>query len=105
MLSCKAHPRLALVADRTNLLGGLCAQLGVDEHSGQLADGVEARGLDVRFSGENGVGDGLRREWLTAVVAEILSIDRGVSLAQLALVNTDTSSCLNTCVYYSPRSE
>ena len=88
MLSCDARPRLALVADRTNLLGGLCAQLGVDEHSGQLADGLEARGLDVRFSGENGVGDGLRREWLTAVVAEILSIDRGVPLAQLALQPT-----------------
>ena len=38
---------LQLVADRENLLGGLCAQLGVQEHGGGLAAGVQARGLDV----------------------------------------------------------
>jgi hypothetical protein len=41
---------LMLVADRGNLLGGLCAQLGVDERTGHLTagDGALARGVDVR---------------------------------------------------------
>ena len=39
---------LELLADRADLLGGLCAQLGVREHGGGLAAGVEARGLQVR---------------------------------------------------------
>ena len=33
--------------------------------------------MQVQFQGENGAGDGLRREWFAATVAEILDIDRG----------------------------
>ena len=41
---------LMLVANRGNLLDGLCAQLGVDERTGHLTagDGALARGVDVR---------------------------------------------------------
>jgi hypothetical protein len=41
---------LMLVANRGNLLGGLCAQLGVDEHTGRLVagDAALARGINVR---------------------------------------------------------
>jgi hypothetical protein len=43
--------QLMLVANRGNLLDGLCAQLGVDERTGRLTtdgDGALARGIDVR---------------------------------------------------------
>jgi hypothetical protein len=42
--------QLMLVANRGNLLDGLCAQLGVDERTGHLTagDGALARGVDVR---------------------------------------------------------
>jgi ankyrin repeat protein len=42
--------QLMLESNRANLLGGLCAQLGVDEHTGQLivSDGALARGINVR---------------------------------------------------------
>jgi hypothetical protein len=42
--------QLMLESNRANLLGGLCAQLGVDEHTGRLiaGDGALARGINVR---------------------------------------------------------
>ena len=42
--------QLMLESNRANLLDGLCAQLGVDEHTGRLiaGDGALARGINVR---------------------------------------------------------
>jgi ankyrin repeat protein len=42
--------QLMLESNRANLLGGLCAQLGIDEHTGRLiaGDAALARGINVR---------------------------------------------------------
>ena len=67
--------QLELISRRDNMLEGLCAMLGVDESSGQLLNGADApqpRAIDVQFEGENGTGDGLRREWFDGIVSEML---------------------------------
>jgi len=69
---------LSLVSHRGNVLAGLCAQLGVHETTGHNTDAAQARGLDIRFEGEAGSGDGLRREWFEATVGEILDPQRGL---------------------------
>ena len=63
---------------RDNLLDGLCARLGVDEASGTVAGDVRAGPLSIRFSNENGVGDGVRREWFHETVTEILDPGKGL---------------------------
>lgn len=73
--------RLDLVADRAEPLRGLCAQLGVDETSGAILDGAVPLPLHVTFRGENGVGDGVRREWLQRTVTEITDLDHGLFLS------------------------
>ena len=79
--------QLDLVANRDDLLAGLCAQLGVDEAAataGQLAAGGVARAapLAVQFAGENAVGDGVRREWFNQVAGELLQPDCGLFLSK-----------------------
>ena len=76
--------QLSLVSDRTNVLEGLCAQLGVDEGSGHLVAGGAALpfALDVQFLGEAGTGDGLRREWFRQTVTEMLDPSRGLFLSK-----------------------
>ena len=71
---------LSLVARRGSVLDGLCATLGVDESTGRLVGGSAsaARRLDVRFEGEIGGGDGLRREWFGEVLGELLDPSRGL---------------------------
>jgi hypothetical protein len=76
---------LSLVATRGQLLQGLCAQLGVDETTGRLVAGSEAaraRPLDVRFEGEAGGGDGLRREWFGEACCEMLDPSRGLFVSK-----------------------
>lgn len=36
------------------------------------------RDVAVKFAGETGVGDGLRREWLSIVAKQCLSLDHGL---------------------------
>ena len=58
--------QLELACRRGHMLQGLCGVLGVNEASGELLSGEDApqpAAIDVRFEGENGTGDGLRREW------------------------------------------
>ena len=74
--------RLDLVTSRDNPLGGACAGLGVDEATGQLKEGIVAGPIHIQFSGENGVGDGVRREWFEKTVAEIMDTDRGLFCSQ-----------------------
>ena len=68
------------MARRGSVLDGLCATLGVDESTGRLVGGSAsaARHLDVRFEGEVGGGDGLRREWFGEVLGELLDPNRGL---------------------------
>ena len=69
---------LSLVASRANVLDGLCAQLGVNEATGELISGTGASALDVRWEGEAASGDALRRDWFGLATAEMLSLDRGL---------------------------
>ena len=73
---------LSLVARRGHILDGLCAQLGVDETTGQVLQGTAAVPLDVRFEGEASGGDGLRREWFGYATAEMLDPNRGLFLSR-----------------------
>lgn len=74
---------LELNVQRGNMLDGLCEQFGIDEASGEV-DGAVARaqGLNVRFQGENGTGDGLRREWFHSATAELTDMRRGLFLSK-----------------------
>ncbi len=68
-----------------NTLYGSCGMLGVDETTGELLSGEDApqpRGIDVNFEGENGTGDGLRREWFDGIVSEILDPARGLFITK-----------------------
>ncbi|EOD13083.1 putative ubiquitin-protein ligase [Emiliania huxleyi CCMP1516] len=69
---------LSLVACRDNILEGLCAQLGVDEVTGNLLDGAGPQRLSVRYAGEAADGDALRREWFGLVTAEIFDPNSGL---------------------------
>jgi len=60
------------------VLDGACAQLGVDERTGQLVQGTYPSALDVRWDGEAAGGDALRREWFGLATAEMLNPDRGL---------------------------
>ena len=75
---------LALVSHRSSVLEGLCVQFGVDELTGSLTGGstAPARHLNVRFAGEAGDGDGLRREWFGLVLDEMLDLDRGLFVSK-----------------------
>eukprot|EP00966_Prymnesium_polylepis_P021249 488677-Prymnesium_polylepis.1 len=75
---------LSLVSHRQNILEGLCEQLGVDESTGRLlgGDASRARAIDIRFAGEAGGGDGLRREWFDLAVAEMLDPSRGLFMSK-----------------------
>ena len=73
---------LDLHASRANLLDGLCDQLGVNEQSGQVSGAALPGPLSIQFLGENGVGDGVRREWFEQVVAEIVDEDKGLFLSK-----------------------
>jgi E3 ubiquitin-protein ligase HACE1 len=73
--------QLSLVSNRANILEGLCAQLGIDEYSGNLVAGAGAAlpfAVNVQFEGEVGTGDGLRREWFRQTVAEMLHPSKGL---------------------------
>ena len=72
--------RLSLHAVRGSVLDGVCAPLGVDVISGAVV--THAGPLDVQFQGENGVGDGVRREWFGKAVAAIVDPDRGLFLSK-----------------------
>ena len=74
---------LELNVQRGNMLDGLCEQFGIDEASGEV-DGAVARaqGLNVRFQGESGTGDGLRREWFHSATAELTDMRRGLFLSK-----------------------
>ena len=76
--------QLSLVSDRTNVLEGLCAHLGVNEGIGHLIGGGAALpfALDVQFLGEAAIGDGLRREWFRHTVTEMLDPSRGLFLSK-----------------------
>ena len=50
---------------------------GVDESTGGLVGDVAAGPLSVQYHAENGVGDGVRREWFEGVVNEILDEEKG----------------------------
>eukprot|EP01052_Picozoa_sp_SAG31_P030872 SAG31_NODE_3209_length_4550_cov_4.465513_4_plen_277_part_00 len=69
---------LQLVAHREDLLQGLCGPLGIHERTGAVAQGTVPRPLAVQFQGENGVGDGVRREWLALTAREMLDLGRGL---------------------------
>ena len=73
---------LSLVAHRDNILKGVCAQLGVDENTGKLAEGTTPSRLDVAFEGEGARGDALRREWFELTLAEMFNPDRGLFMSQ-----------------------
>ena len=73
---------LSLVATRSNVLSGLCGQLGIDETTGEIAADVVPLPLDVRFHGENGGGDGLRRELFDTAVTEITSPEHGLWMSR-----------------------
>ena len=77
--------QLSLVSDRSNILEGLCAQLGVDESSGHLVAGDAAAtpfAVDVQFDGESASGSGLRRDWFRQTVTEILSPRHGLFVSK-----------------------
>ena len=72
---------IVLVAWRDNVMGGVLESLGVDSDTGTLiadADAAMARGVEVTFESEHGMGDGVRREWLQLVVGELLDPARGL---------------------------
>ena len=71
---------LVIVVDRSNLLGGACQLLGVQEASGHVD--AQARGLQVQFDGESAEGDGLRREWLGAATSELLDQQYGLFVSK-----------------------
>lgn len=74
---------LELNVQRGNMLDGLCEQFGIDEASGEVDAAVaRAQGLNVRFQGENGTGDGLRREWFHSATAELTDLRRGLFLSK-----------------------
>jgi hypothetical protein len=73
---------LQLVVCRENVLDGLCAAMGVDEATGQLAQGTVASGISVQYMNEAAEGDALRREWFDQVLAEMLDPDRGLFLSK-----------------------
>ncbi len=59
--------------------------LGVDEATGALLSGEDApqpSAIGVRFAGENGAGDGLRREWFDGIVLEMLDPARGLFISK-----------------------
>jgi hypothetical protein len=77
--------QLELVCRRSHMLQGLCGMLGVNETSGELLRGEDApqpAAIDVRFEGENGTGDGLRREWFDGIVSEMLDPARGLFIGK-----------------------
>eukprot|EP01052_Picozoa_sp_SAG31_P024215 SAG31_NODE_2044_length_6580_cov_2.757445_7_plen_769_part_00 len=84
VVSTASAAQLDLVAVRGDALAGLCEQLGVAEgaSSGQLlmanAEVVAPAPLAVQFSHENGVGDGVRREWFGIVSSELTDPARGL---------------------------
>eukprot|EP00729_Bicosta_minor_P012229 gene12229-16414_t len=69
---------LQLNVQRGNMLDGLCAQFGIDETTGQVSAAARAQQLNVQFVGENGGGDGLRREWFNRATAEIVDLGKGL---------------------------
>ena len=71
---------LVIVVDRSNLLGGACQLLGVQEATGHVD--AQARGLQVQFDGESAEGDGLRREWLGAATSELLDQQYGLFVSK-----------------------
>jgi hypothetical protein len=87
--------------DREDLLSGLCARLGIDETSGEVAEGVVARPIgDVSFAGENAAGPGVRREWFEAVVGELVDVGTSplsdvISNLTSSLLSNLTSSLLS----------
>jgi len=77
--------QLELACRRGHMLQGLCGVLGVNEASGELLSGEDApqpAAIDVRFEGENGTGDGLRREWFDGIVSEMLDPARGLFISK-----------------------
>jgi E3 ubiquitin-protein ligase HACE1 len=77
--------QLELVCRRDNMLLGLCGMLGVNEATGELLSGDDApqpSAIGVRFEGENGTGDGLRREWFDGIVSEMLDLTRGLFISK-----------------------
>jgi E3 ubiquitin-protein ligase HACE1 len=59
--------------------------LGVNEATGELLSGDDApqpSAIGVRFEGENGTGDGLRREWFDGIVSEMLDLTRGLFISK-----------------------
>lgn len=66
---------LRLNVQRGNMQG-LCSQIGIDEATGDVT--ARPQPLDVHFVGENGAGDGLRREWLNQTTVELLDLQRGL---------------------------
>jgi len=61
-----------------SMLQGLCAQFGIDEATGEVNAAARAQQLNVQFDGENGAGDGLRREWFHKATAEIVDLGKGL---------------------------
>ena len=66
---------LRLNVQRGNMQG-LCSQIGIAEATGDVT--ARPQPLDVHFVGENGAGDGLRREWLNQTTVELLDLQRGL---------------------------
>ena len=70
---------LIFSADRATLIDGLFEALSINPETGQSASpDFQARALLVLFNGENGQGDGLRRDWLHRVCGELLDLDKGL---------------------------
>jgi len=67
------------------MLLGLCGVLGLNEITGELMSGENAPAptpIGIRFEGENGIGDGLRREWFDLITSEMLDPARGLFLSK-----------------------
>jgi hypothetical protein len=73
---------LQLTAHRGNLLEGLCGQFGINRVTGKVAANASQRPLAVRFQGEAGIGDGIRREWLNETVKEIVDLQRALFVSK-----------------------
>jgi hypothetical protein len=50
----------------------------INTTTGKVVPGTPAQPLSIEFRGEDGIGDGLRREWYMLVVKEVVDVNRGL---------------------------
>ena len=73
---------LHLQVHRDNMLEGLCGQLGIDMSGENSSAAARARHLAVVYQGENGAGDGVRREWLCKATDEIVDLRKALFVSK-----------------------